>query len=55
MRLIRRLSNIMTKGKEWVFSHPAARYGWYLLAILGLLLFWLFSAGEEVSFVYNAF
>lgn len=41
--------------KEWVFACPAARYGWYLLAALGLLLFWLCSPEGEIAFVYSAF
>ena len=53
--MIKRLSNIITAGKEWVFAHAAARYGWYLLAALGMLLFWLFSPEGEIAFVYNAF
>lgn len=53
--MIKRLSNIITAGKEWVFAHAAARYGWYLLAVLGMLLFWLFSPEGEIAFVYNAF
>ena len=53
--MIKRLSNIITAGKEWVFAHAAARYGWYLLAALGMLLFWLFSPEGEIAFVYSAF
>ncbi len=53
--MIKRLSSFITKGKGWVFAHPAARYGWYLLAILALLAFWLFASGGEVAFVYSAF
>ena len=54
-RLIKRLSIIITTAKEWVFAHPAARYSWYLLAVLGLFLFWLCSPEGEVAFVYSAF
>ncbi len=53
--MIRRLSTTITKGKEWVFDHPAARYSWYLLAALGLLAFWLCAPEGEVAFVYSAF
>ena len=53
--MIRRLSNIITAGKEWVFAHAAARYGWYLLAALGMLMFWLFTPEGEIAFVYSAF
>lgn len=53
--MIKRLSNIITAGKEWVFAHAAARYGWYLLAALGMLMFWLFTPEGEIAFVYSAF
>lgn len=53
--MIKRLSNIIMAGKEWVFAHAAARYGWYLLAALGMLLFWLLSLEGEIAFVYSAF
>lgn len=53
--MIKRLSTTITAAKEWVFSHPPARYGWYLLALLSLLLFWVCSPGEEIAFVYSVF
>lgn len=53
--MIRRLSTTIMEIKSWIFGHRLARYSWYLAALLGLLLFWLFSAGEEIIFVYNAF
>lgn len=53
--MIGRLSTIITKSKAWIFEHPAARYGWYLLVVLGLLLFWLYTNEAEISFIYNAF
>lgn len=53
--MIKRLSTTITAAKEWVFAHTAARYGWYLLAMLGLLLFWLCAPEGEVAFVYSAF
>ena len=53
--MIRRLSTIITTVKEWIFAHAAARYGWYLLAALGLLAFWLCSPEGETTFVYSAF
>lgn len=53
--MIKRLSTIITQGKAWAFAHPAARYGWYLLAALGLLLFWLCAPEGEITFVYSAF
>lgn len=55
MRLIKRLSTIITMSKEWVFAHPAARYGWYMLAMLGLLFFWLCAPAGEIAFIYSAF
>ena len=53
--MIKRLSTTITAGKEWIFAHAAARYGWYLLAALGMLLFWLLSPEGEIAFVYSAF
>lgn len=53
--MIKRLLTTITAIKEWLFIHPAARYGWYLLAALGLLLFWLCSPEGEIAFVYSAF
>ena len=53
--MIKRLSNIITAGKEWVFAHAAARYGWYLLAALGMMMFWLFTPEGVIAFVYSAF
>lgn len=53
--MIRRLSNIITDGKEFIYRHTALRYACYLAILLALLLFWLYSDGAEVAFVYNAF
>ena len=53
--MIKRLSTTITAGKEWIFAHAAARYGWYLLAALGMLLFWLLSLEGDIAFVYSAF
>lgn len=53
--MIKRLSTTITEAKEWLFSHPVARYIWYLLAVLGLLLFWLCAPVGEIAFVYSAF
>lgn len=55
LRLIKRLSTTITVAKEWMFTHAAARYSWYLLAALGLFFFWLFSPEGEIAFVYSAF
>lgn len=53
--MIRRLSATITAFKECVYRHGTMRRGLYLLALLGLLLFWLYARGEQVAFVYSAF
>lgn len=53
--MIRRLSDTITAFKEYVYRHGSLRWGCYLLALLGLLLFWLYAKGEQVAFVYSAF
>ena len=50
-----RLSATITACKEWVFRRRAARWGWYLLVVLGLAAFWLFAPQAEIAFIYNAF
>ena len=45
----------MAGSKGWVFAHAPARYGWYLLVLAGLLLFWLWAPEGEIAFVYSAF
>lgn len=53
--MIKRLSNTITRTKDWFFRHTAARCLWYLAVVLALLLFWLYTDRAEISFVYNAF
>lgn len=53
--MIRRLSTFITGVKAFLYRRAALRYICYLAILLALLLFWLYSKGEEPAFVYNAF
>lgn len=53
--MIKLLSNTIMRSKEYIYSHTALRLGWYLLAVLALLLFRVCTGGSEIAFVYNAF
>lgn len=54
-KLINRLSHIITNSKKFIFSGTALRLGFYLLMILGLLIFYMNAQQTEISFVYSAF
>lgn len=53
--MIGRLSNIITQIKETLYKSTPLRLLTYLAIIAALLLFWLYSDGEAVAFVYNEF
>lgn len=53
--MIKRLSTTITELKTRVTAHAWARFAWYFLALLCLALYWAWSEGAEIAFVYNAF
>ena len=53
--MIKRLSDFITAAEEFVYSHTALRYLWYIGIVLALLLFWVYGEDAGTAFVYNAF
>ena len=53
--MIKRLSNILSRAKEWIYSVTAARAVVYGITAAALLYLYLTGDGESVAFVYNEF
>jgi hypothetical protein len=53
--LIGRLSTIITALKSFLYTRTALRTACYLLIVLALLLYWLYTDSAEISFIYNNF
>lgn len=53
--MIKRLSNIFSAVKTFLYSNTAARVILYAAIAAALLWTWLMSDGGSVAFVYNEF
>jgi hypothetical protein len=55
LRLIARLSNIITAVKKFVFGGALPRMCCYIIILLFLLALWLLTEQADIPFVYNEF